>query len=47
MAVRNVAAHERQELSEQDAMEMLSAYSMFARMLDQCEVEFADEGAEA
>lgn len=47
LAVRNVAAHERQELSEQDAMEMLSAYSMFARMLDQCEVEFADEGAEA
>lgn len=47
LAVRNVAAHERQELSEQDAMEMLSAYSMFARMLDQCEVQFADEGADA
>ena len=33
---RNVTTHTRTELTEQEAMERLSAYSYLARMLDQC-----------
>ena len=38
LTVRNVATHSRSELSEQDAMERLAAYSYLARLLDECEV---------
>jgi hypothetical protein len=38
LTVRNVATHTRDELSEQEAMERLAAYSYLARLLDQCEV---------
>jgi len=38
LIVRNVATHTRQELSEQEGMERLAAYSLLARLLDQCEI---------
>ena len=37
LTVRNVTTHTHAELSEQEAMERLAAYSYFARLLDQCE----------
>jgi hypothetical protein len=43
LAVRNVATHSREEISEQDGMERLGAYSYLARQLDQCEIERAPE----
>lgn len=43
LAVRNVATHSREEISEQDGMERLGAYSHLARLLDQCEVEHPPE----
>lgn len=43
LAVRNVATHSRQEISEQEAMERLGAYSHLARLLDQCEVDRLSE----
>lgn len=42
MTVRNVATHTLNELSEQEGMERLAAYSYFARLLDQCEIRKAD-----
>ncbi|WP_341229188.1 TIGR02391 family protein [Nocardioides salarius] len=39
LAVRNVATHSRSEISEQEGMERLGAYSHLARLLDQCQVE--------
>lgn len=39
LSVRNVATHSRTEISEQDGMERLGAYSHLARLLDQCEIE--------
>lgn len=39
LAVRNVATHSREEISEQDRMERLAAYSHLARLLDQCRIE--------
>lgn len=39
LTVRNVATHTRQELSEQEGMERLSAYSYLARLLDECVIE--------
>ncbi|MFI9509022.1 TIGR02391 family protein [Nocardia sp. NPDC052566] len=45
LTVRNVATHTRQELSEQEAMERLAAYSYLARLLDKCEIRRADEEA--
>jgi hypothetical protein len=42
LTVRNVTTHSRDELSEQEAMERLAAYSYFARLLDQCEVTTHD-----
>ncbi len=42
LTVRNVTTHTRSELSEQEAMERLAAYSYLARLLDQCEVAAAD-----
>ena len=38
LTVRNVTTHTRTELSEQEAMERLAAYSYLARMLDACEI---------
>lgn len=38
LTIRNVTTHTRTELSEQEAMERLAAYSYFARLLDRCEV---------
>ncbi|WP_309133473.1 TIGR02391 family protein [Cellulomonas sp.] len=38
LTVRNVTTHTRVDLSEQEGMERLAAYSYFARLLDQCEV---------
>lgn len=38
LTVRNPTTHKRDELSEQEAMERLAAYSFLARLLDQCEV---------
>lgn len=43
LTVRNVATHSADELSEQEAMERLAAYSFLARLLDGCEVRTADE----
>ncbi|GAA4659030.1 hypothetical protein GCM10023347_07940 [Streptomyces chumphonensis] len=43
LTVRNVATHTRDELTEQEGMEQLAAYSYFARLLDQCEVRRAEE----
>lgn len=42
LTVRNVTTHTRSELSEQEAMERLAAYSYLARLLDQCEIATAD-----
>lgn len=43
LTVGNVATHTRDELTEQEATERLSAYGYFARLLDQCEVRCAKE----
>jgi hypothetical protein len=43
LTVRNVTTHTRTELSEQEAMERLAAYSYLARLLDRCEPSSADE----
>ncbi|MEU7281474.1 TIGR02391 family protein [Streptomyces sp. NPDC045431] len=42
-AVRNVATHTRGELTEQEGMERLAAYSYFVRLLNQCEIRRAKE----
>jgi Protein of unknown function (Hypoth_ymh) len=36
LTIRNVATHTRRELTEQEGMEQLGAYSHLARLLDQC-----------
>ena len=38
LTVRNVTTHTRDELSEQEGMERLAAYSYLARLLDACEI---------
>ncbi len=38
LTVRNVATHTREELTEQEGMEQLGAYSHLARLLDKCTV---------
>lgn len=38
LTVRNVTTHTRSELTEQEAMERLAAYSYLARLLDQCTI---------
>lgn len=43
LTVRNVTTHTRDELSEQEAMERLAAYSYLARLLDRCDVETINE----
>ncbi|EMY34767.1 hypothetical protein D477_007943 [Arthrobacter crystallopoietes BAB-32] len=42
LTVRNVTTHTREELSEQEGIERLAAYSYFARLLDQCEIRHAE-----
>ncbi|MFF9806917.1 TIGR02391 family protein [Streptomyces coeruleorubidus] len=37
-ALRNPAAHETGELSEQEALEQLATFSVLARLIDQCQV---------
>ena len=39
LTVRNIATHTRHELSEQEALERLAAYSYLARLLDTCEID--------
>jgi hypothetical protein len=46
LTVRNVATHTRDELTEQEGMERLAAYSYFARLLDQCEIRRSPEETE-
>jgi hypothetical protein len=41
LTVRNVTTHTREELSEQEAMERLAAYSYLARILEACEIRTA------
>lgn len=43
LTVRNVTTHTRDELSEQEGMERLAAYSYLARLLDKCEVHEAPD----
>jgi hypothetical protein len=38
LTIRNVTTHTRTDLSEQEGMERLAAYSYFARLLDECEL---------
>jgi hypothetical protein len=47
LTVRNVTTHTRNELTEQEGMERLAAYSYLARLLDQCEVRRAESGGDA
>lgn len=42
LTVRNVTTHTRTELSEQEAMERLAAYSYLARLLDLCDTMSAE-----
>lgn len=42
LTVRNVTTHTRDELSEQEAMERLAAYSYLARILDKCKIDSVD-----
>ena len=42
LTVRNVTTHTRDELSEQEGLERLAAYSYLARLLDKCEVRRVD-----
>lgn len=46
LTIRNVTTHTRTELSEQEAMERLAAYSYLARLLDECTIERAEEDVE-
>ncbi|WP_033820567.1 TIGR02391 family protein [Kitasatospora sp. MBT63] len=46
LTVRNVTTHTRDELTEQEAMERLAAYSYLARLLDRCELRTAQEPAQ-
>ncbi|MFE1909532.1 TIGR02391 family protein [Streptomyces gardneri] len=43
LTVRNVTTHTRDELTEQEGMERLAAYSYFARLLDQCEIRRSED----
>ncbi|MDR2379704.1 MAG: TIGR02391 family protein [Bifidobacteriaceae bacterium] len=43
LTARNTAAHSRLELTEQEAMERLAAYSYLARLLDKCEIHEVKE----
>jgi hypothetical protein len=47
LTVRNVTTHTRDELTEQEGMERLAAYSYFARLLDHCEIRRSTEEHES
>lgn len=47
LTIRNVTTHTREDLSEQEAMERLSAYSYLARLLDHCQVMSAENEGES
>lgn len=47
LTVRNITTHTRTELSAQEGMERLAAYSYFARLLDECRWLRADPAGEA
>lgn len=47
LTVRNVTTHTRHELTEQEGMERLAAYSYLARLLDECEIRRAEDRADA
>ncbi|MCW2570965.1 MAG: hypothetical protein JWO88_1023 [Frankiales bacterium] len=47
LTIRNVTTHTRTDLSEQEGMERLAAYSYFARLLDKCELLRADVSNDA
>lgn len=38
LTIRNVTTHTRKEMTEQEGMERLAAYSYLARLLDECEI---------
>ncbi|MET7636780.1 TIGR02391 family protein [Streptomyces sp. NPDC001773] len=42
LTVRNVTTHTRDELTEQEGMERLAAYSYLARLLDKCKIRSID-----
>ncbi|MCE7080425.1 TIGR02391 family protein [Streptomyces sp. ST2-7A] len=44
LTVRNVTTHTRDELTEQEGMERLAAYSYFARLLEKCEIHRVGDG---
>lgn len=44
LTIRNVATHAGGELSEQEGLERLAAYSYPARLLDQCEIPTTPRG---
>ncbi|HET6288748.1 MAG TPA: TIGR02391 family protein [Amycolatopsis sp.] len=46
LTVRNIATHTRDELSEQEGLERLAAYSYLARLLDTCEIDRGEEPAQ-
>lgn len=46
LAIRNVATHGDAELSEQEGLERLAAYSYLARLLDECEVRYHPDDTE-
>lgn len=41
LTIRNVTTHTRKEMTEQEGMERLAAYSYLARLLDECEIRRA------
>jgi hypothetical protein len=46
LAIRNVSTHAGGELSEQEGLERLAAYSYLARILDLCETHWhPDDGS--
>ena len=47
LTIRNVTTHSRNELTEQEGMERLAAYSYLARLLDQCDIRRATGTSES
>lgn len=47
LTIRNVTTHSRKEITEQEGMEVLAAYSYLARLLDKCEIRRAPDAKDA
>lgn len=47
LTIRNVTTHTREELTEQEGMERLAAYSYLARLLDECEIRRASSPSDS